>query len=477
MIDELAFSPLPVMQFLDDGGHPLVGGFLCTFAAGTDTPLPTTDYDGKENPTEIVLDSRGETPVSVLLDVAKSYKFRLLRPDRSMVWERDGIRASGIVFGDSQVSGLSAESPITMRVSGTELVIGFDSSEFDSRLGDLAESIADEAEERKEADSALAGSIKEEAAAREAADSAEAEARKDADDKLRAAIEGKQDRLTAGDNILIDGLNRISVTGRLELFVTAPLSARRDGNALILSCSVDPGQIEDAIAAERAERKAADEALAESVTEEAAERETADEALRAAIDEQGGIISGLGTDVAGLVRDLGQEIGFRRQGDEELLGSIAAEAAERGAQDALIRQDIRKLGDWSLADIPAASGESVPLFDIGPFTLKYYSDNAASPRFTVCSNDGATYPTVLFHYKDTSGYDRATTLLNVGPGSDNVTSVGFTTTYCFQRMSFIPCTSGVSVDSIHEAEIFYVPMTANGKFIWRVLKTQTFTEA
>lgn len=257
MIYDHAFSPLPVLQFLDDNGRPLVGGFLCTFASGTNTPLPTTDYDGKENPVEMALNSRGETPVSVLLDVSKSYKFRLLRPDRSMVWERDGIRSSGIVFGDSQVSSLSAESPITLKASGTELLIGFDSSGMDDKFEALRGSVAKESEERKAADETLTGSLM----------------------------------------------------------------------------------------AESEERKASDKA-------EADERKAADETLRVSIDEQSGIVANLGADVAGLKRDLGQEIESLRQSDSDLSVQIAAEAVERQIADENILNSVVQQvhADWAETD-------------------------------------------------------------------------------------------------------------------------------
>ena len=53
----------PALQFFNDEGDPLAGGFLWTYESGTSTPLPTfTDSDlapGHENTNPIELDSAG----------------------------------------------------------------------------------------------------------------------------------------------------------------------------------------------------------------------------------------------------------------------------------------------------------------------------------------------------------------------------------------------------------------------------------
>lgn len=54
----------PVQQFVDVNGKPLAGAFLCTFAAGTSTPLASyADAVGTPNPNPIVLDAAGRTKV------------------------------------------------------------------------------------------------------------------------------------------------------------------------------------------------------------------------------------------------------------------------------------------------------------------------------------------------------------------------------------------------------------------------------
>ena len=89
-------TPAPKLQFFTAGGIPLVGGHLYTYAAGTSTPLATyTDSSAvTQNPTDIVLDSRGETPNSVWLNGA-AYKFVLANADASPVtiWTVDNVSA------------------------------------------------------------------------------------------------------------------------------------------------------------------------------------------------------------------------------------------------------------------------------------------------------------------------------------------------------------------------------------------------
>ena len=87
-------SPTPKLQFFTAGGIPLVGGHLYTYAAGTSTPLATyTSFDGvTQNPVDIVLDARGETPNGVWLN-GLAYKFVLANADATpvVIWTVDNI--------------------------------------------------------------------------------------------------------------------------------------------------------------------------------------------------------------------------------------------------------------------------------------------------------------------------------------------------------------------------------------------------
>ena len=49
----------PSMQFLDENGKPLVGGFLCTYKAGTTTPIATLNDNGLPNQVKIPLNELG----------------------------------------------------------------------------------------------------------------------------------------------------------------------------------------------------------------------------------------------------------------------------------------------------------------------------------------------------------------------------------------------------------------------------------
>jgi hypothetical protein len=68
-------SPTPQLQFFDNNGKPLSGGQLCTYAAGTTTPLTSyKDAIGTPNTNPIVLDSSGRANVWI---GAVAYKFVL----------------------------------------------------------------------------------------------------------------------------------------------------------------------------------------------------------------------------------------------------------------------------------------------------------------------------------------------------------------------------------------------------------------
>lgn len=85
-----------VQQFLDFDGTPLSNGVLCTFIAGTTTPIATyRDNQGSFNETEIKLNSRGEC--DIWLDASVKYKFVLKKADGSVVWAKDNVTASAHV--------------------------------------------------------------------------------------------------------------------------------------------------------------------------------------------------------------------------------------------------------------------------------------------------------------------------------------------------------------------------------------------
>ncbi len=81
----------PKLQLFDDDGAPVVGGFLFSYEAGTDTPLDTyTDEDlsvPNENPVE--LDANGRAVV--FLTPGVGYKFILQDEDEVQLWEQDDV--------------------------------------------------------------------------------------------------------------------------------------------------------------------------------------------------------------------------------------------------------------------------------------------------------------------------------------------------------------------------------------------------
>lgn len=116
--------PGPEIQYLDAAGVPLVGSKLCTYAAGTSTPLATyTDSTaGTSNSNPIILDSAGRASVWVgpLL-----YKFVLRTggdgtcSTGSVVWTQDQVGSWLYSIGQA----LALASRLTVSVPGT-LAIG-----------------------------------------------------------------------------------------------------------------------------------------------------------------------------------------------------------------------------------------------------------------------------------------------------------------------------------------------------------------
>lgn len=246
------YAPSPVFQFFGDDGKPLVFGFLCTYVAGTNTPVATYDSDGKPNEVKMRLNGRGETDTAIMLDADMAYKFVLLRPDGSEIWTRDNVAASG----SSGIAGtdISAEHPITKKMVGSTALIGFDSTDLDKAL-------SDETKSREDADSSIYDSL----ATIGDTLSTETMERKEADAELAKAIAGKQSPLQDGDNIHIDENSRINVVDRKTLAVKSPLTVQKTSTQVILGIRDGVFATTDDIASEAEARKAADSELEESI--------------------------------------------------------------------------------------------------------------------------------------------------------------------------------------------------------------------
>lgn len=89
-----ALTPVPKIQFFDANGHPLAGGKLYSYSAGTTTPLVTyTDQAGTSaNTNPVILDARGEA--SVWLGTGP-YKLRLTTATDVDIWTVDDIYSEG----------------------------------------------------------------------------------------------------------------------------------------------------------------------------------------------------------------------------------------------------------------------------------------------------------------------------------------------------------------------------------------------
>ena len=107
-------SPAPKLQFFTEGGIPLVGGKLYSYAAGTTTPLATytTSTGTQNNANPIILDSRGEAAVWL---GAASYKLKLTDSTDVEVWTVDNITTQ------DAINALTAfESSLANSTSGTQ---------------------------------------------------------------------------------------------------------------------------------------------------------------------------------------------------------------------------------------------------------------------------------------------------------------------------------------------------------------------
>ena len=80
----------PVLHFDDENGHPLVGGKLYTYVAGTSTPVVTfADDSGSMNTNPVILNERGEC--RLFLEEGKGYKFVLKDCNDVTIWSADRI--------------------------------------------------------------------------------------------------------------------------------------------------------------------------------------------------------------------------------------------------------------------------------------------------------------------------------------------------------------------------------------------------
>lgn len=88
-------SPVPKLQFSDENGAPLAGGFVYTYEAGTLNPRTTytTAAETTANPNPIVLDASGQA--NIFLQAGLGYKFVLQNSLATVIWTVDNVTAAG----------------------------------------------------------------------------------------------------------------------------------------------------------------------------------------------------------------------------------------------------------------------------------------------------------------------------------------------------------------------------------------------
>lgn len=111
----LSLLPEPIQSYEDSNGHPLNGGQLFTYAAGTTTPKATyQDAAGTiPNTNPIILNERGEAT----LYGSGNYRFVLKNSFGAPIWDRDNVNAA------ISASDLSGDNGATL--------IGYDGTTLD----------------------------------------------------------------------------------------------------------------------------------------------------------------------------------------------------------------------------------------------------------------------------------------------------------------------------------------------------------
>ncbi len=125
--------PDPNIQFFDDEGHPLAGGFLQFYTAGTTTPQDTfsdSDLDpmhANTNPIELDASGRSTTPIFLL---PIGYKVVLMDADSVTLWTRDEIEGWNVfqnTWGNILTEG-SSNVTTGYTVLDTDRLVTVDSS-------------------------------------------------------------------------------------------------------------------------------------------------------------------------------------------------------------------------------------------------------------------------------------------------------------------------------------------------------------
>lgn len=95
-------APLPIWQFVDQNGHPIAGGSVGWYQAGTQTPVTVYSDIALETPlpNPVPLDSAGRPttasgPTPIFFDPSRAYKQFLVDAQGRVVWTADNIVSPG----------------------------------------------------------------------------------------------------------------------------------------------------------------------------------------------------------------------------------------------------------------------------------------------------------------------------------------------------------------------------------------------
>ena len=213
----------PVLHFEDGKGHPLAGGWLCTYLAGTNTPVATfRNGSGTLNPTQIQLDSRGEC--EVWLDASIRYKFALYDSTKTTpIWVKDDITAPGVVvMPDTKEVYVVGTSPVlvtAVTLNGiTTYTVALDST-FTQAVSNNTQAIANEITRAQNAESGLNTAIGNEVTRATGKENELGTAITNEVTRATAAEKAAKTEVKAGDNIEVskstgaDGHNIYTIKG------------------------------------------------------------------------------------------------------------------------------------------------------------------------------------------------------------------------------------------------------------------------
>ena len=121
-------SPEPKIQFFDNNGAPLAGGFVYSYAAGTSTPLATyTDSTGaSQNTNPVILDASGRCNLWL---GSSAYKLVLQDANNVQIWSVDNVTAgASILLGlDNVWTGTNQFNASTTFEAAANFISGFTS--------------------------------------------------------------------------------------------------------------------------------------------------------------------------------------------------------------------------------------------------------------------------------------------------------------------------------------------------------------